>query len=166
YLMKTDHHFDLPRRLQLDFSRAVQRYSDATGKEVTSAEIMQLFTDEYLTGTTPVSLQTSKVTSVDGHYEIQAVVNSRGTASQIEGEGNGPVSAFVDALSQVGYHVTVLDYAEHALSAGGDAQAAAYVETEIDGVVWWGVGIDASIVSASLKAVCSAIDRSFRHRDD
>ena len=168
YLMKNDHHFDLPRRLQLDFSRAVQRYSDATGKEVSSGEIMQLFTDEYLTDTTPMSLKSSTVTSTDGTYEIKATVNSRGTVSEIAGQGNGPVSAFVDALRQIEYEVKVLDYAEHALSAGGDAQAAAYVETELavggEPRIWWGVGVDASIVTASLKAVCSAVDRAYRHR--
>jgi 2-isopropylmalate synthase len=168
YLMKTDHHFDLPRRLQLDFSRSVQRYSDATGKEVSSAEIHQLFTDEYLVDRSPLSLQKSAVTSQDGRYEIRATVNVRGKLTEIAGEGNGPVSAFVDALGQVGFQVRVLDYTEHALSAGGDAQAAAYVETEmaVDGetAVWWGVGVDASIVTASLRAVCSAVDRAWRHR--
>ena len=168
YLMKTDHHFDLPRRLQLDFSRAVQQYTDSTGKEVSSSEIMQLFTDEYLTDTSPMSLLRSTVTSTDGRYEITASVNSRGKVTEISGEGNGPVSAFVDSLSQLGYDVKVLDYAEHALSSGGDAQAAAYVEAEItmggETSVWWGVGVDPSIVTASLKAVCSAIDRAYRHR--
>lgn len=170
YLMKTDHHFDLPRRLQLDFSRAVQQYSDSTGKEVSSQEIMDLFTDEYLTDTAPTALLKSSVTSTDGVYQIEATVNSRGKVSELTGEGNGPVSAFVDALSQLGYQVKVLDYTEHALSAGGDAQAAAYVEAEVtsDGetAVWWGVGVDPSIVTASLKAVCSAVDRAYRHRHD
>ena len=168
YLMKNDHHFDLPRRLQLDFSRAVQQYTDSTGKEVSSSEIMHLFTDEYLTDTSPMSLLNSKVTSTNGHYEITASVNSRGHLTEISGEGNGPVSAFVDAVKQLGYDVKVLDYAEHALSSGGDAQAAAYVEAEItlgeETSVWWGVGVDPSIVTASLKAVCSAIDRAYRHR--
>jgi 2-isopropylmalate synthase len=168
YLMKNDHHFDLPRRLQLDFSRAVQQYTDSTGKEVSSSEIMHLFTDEYLTDTSPMSLLNSRVTSTGGHYEISATVNSRGHVTEISGEGNGPVSAFVDSVKQLGYDVKVLDYAEHALSSGGDAQAAAYVEAEItfgeEISVWWGVGVDPSIVTASLKAVCSAIDRAYRHR--
>jgi len=168
YLMKNDHHFDLPRRLQLDFSRAVQQYTDSTGKEVSSSEIMHLFTDEYLTDTSPMSLLNSTVTSTSGHYEITATVNSRGHVTEISGEGNGPVSAFVDSLKQLGYDVKVLDYSEHALSSGGDAQAAAYVEAEItlgeETSVWWGVGVDPSIVTASLKAVCSAIDRAYRHR--
>ena len=160
YLMKTDHHFDLPRRLQLDFSRAVQRYSDATGKEVSSSEIMELFTDEYLMASSPITLKSSSVTSIDGRYEITAMVNSHGETVQIVGSGNGPVSAFVKALEECGYAVKVLDYTEHALSSGGDAQAAAYVEAEIGGQVWWGVGVDSSIVTASLKAVCSAVNRA------
>jgi len=170
YLMKNDHHFDLPRRLQLDFSRAVQRYSDATGKEVSSAQIMDLFTDEYLAESAPITLVKSTVTSTDGEYEIAATINSRGQMTQVVGEGNGPVSAFVDALGQLGYEVKVLDYAEHALSSGGDAQAAAYVEAEVtvdgDTAVWWGVGVDTSIVAASLKAVCSAVDRAYRHQHE
>ena len=170
YLMKTDHHFDLPRRLQLDFSRAVQRYSDSTGKEVSSGEIMDLFADEYLADATPIALVKSTVTSTDSTYTVTAQVNSQGKPTQISGQGNGPVSAFVHALDQVGYQVKVLDYCEHALSAGGDAQAAAYVEAEVtsaDGTaVWWGVGVDASIVTASLKAVCSAVNRAHRHRHE
>jgi len=164
YLMKSDHHFDLPRRLQLDFSRAVQRYSDATGKEVSSSEIMGLFADEYLSDITPILLKKSSVSSTDSDYEITATLTSQGEPVEIHGSGNGPVSAFVNALATLGYDLKVLDYTEHALSAGGDAQAAAYVETEIDGRVWWGVGVDPSIVTASLKAVCSAINRAHRHR--
>ncbi|MCL1923052.1 MAG: 2-isopropylmalate synthase [Propionibacteriaceae bacterium] len=162
YLMKADHHFDLPRRLQLDFSRAVQRYSDATGKEVSSAEIMNLFTDEYLGAVDPLSLISSSVSSTDSTYEITATVVNHGAEQQIQGMGNGPLSAFVQALHALNFEVKVLDYTEHALSAGGDAQAAAYVEAEVDGFVWWGVGVDPSIVTASLKAVCSAINRAHR----
>ena len=94
---------------------------------------------------------------------MSASVVDRGRARNISGEGNGPVSAFVDAISSLGYHVRVLDYAEHALSSGGDALAAAYVECEVgDGEnaqVLWGVGMDANIVTASLKAVTSAVNR-------
>jgi 2-isopropylmalate synthase len=162
YLMKADHHYDLPRRLQLDFSRAVQRYSDATGKEVSSSEIMNLFTDEYLGASDPLALVSSSVTSTDNTYEITAKVTNHGKDLTIQGIGNGPVSAFVQALTSIGYEVKVLDYTEHALSAGGDAQAAAYVEAEIEGNLWWGVGVDPSIVTASLKAVCSAINRAGR----
>jgi len=169
YLMKTDHHFDLPRRLQLDFSRAVQRYSDATGKEVSSDQILRLFTDEYLSDVAPLRLVTSSVNSDGGTYKVTAELVDHGKTVTVAGQGNGPLSGFVDALHQVGYEVKVLDYAEHALSAGGDAQAAAYVEAEItlngETSVWWGVGADASIVAASFKAVCGAIDRAARRHD-
>ena len=166
YLMKTDHHFDLPRRLQLDFSRAVQRYSDTTGKEVSSDQIMRLFTDEYLGAVAPLRLVNSIVNSDGGRYKVAADLVDHGKTVQIAGEGNGPLSGFVDGLSQIGYEVKVLDYTEHALSSGGDAQAAAYVEAEItlngETAIWWGVGTDSSIVAASFKAVCGAIDRASR----
>jgi 2-isopropylmalate synthase len=169
YLMKTDHHFDLPRRLQLDFSKAVQRYSDRTGKEVASSQIRDLFADEYLAAGSPLTLLKSAVTSTDGVYQITATVSSHGRQTVIAGEGNGPVSAFVDALGGLGYQLRVLDYTEHALSSGGDAQAAAYVETEVEVAgetsLWWGVGVDGSIVTASLKAVCSAVNRAWRPGD-
>ena len=100
---------------------------------------------------------------VDGGDDtIHAVVKVDGAEKEITGEGNGPVSAFVDALGILGYHVRVLDYAEHAMSAGGDARAAAYVECAVGGRVLWGVGIDPNIVSASLRAVVSAVNRAKR----
>jgi 2-isopropylmalate synthase len=131
YLMKTDHNLDLPRRLQMEFSHIVQRDADAGAKEVSSDEIWELFSDEYLSHTGPYSLVAREIKTVDG-------------------------------ATQLG--VTVLDYAEHALSSGGGAQAAAYVECELgangsDGV-WWGVGIDHDITNASLQAVLSAVNRA------
>ncbi|MDR1077171.1 MAG: 2-isopropylmalate synthase [Propionibacteriaceae bacterium] len=166
YLMKADHHFDLPRRLQIEFSRVVQDYSDSTSREVSSPELGQIFADEYLSNTHPLELVRSTSTSQNGGYAVAATVRQRGQLHDLTGHGNGPLSAFVDALGQLGHQVNVLDYSEHALSAGGDAQAAAYVETEvtIDGQasIWWGVGIDPSIITASMKAICSAIDRAWR----
>ena len=102
----------------------------------------------------------------NGHYSVDAVLRVNGIERQAGGEGNGPLSAFVDALGAAGYPVRVLDYSEHALSSGGDALAAAYVEVEIgegdDARVLWGVGRHSSIVTASMKAVLSAINRSDR----
>jgi len=165
--MKNDHHFDLPRRLQIEFSRAVQRYSDATSREVTSAELGQLFQDEYLHETHPLELVKVSTVSQNGGYHITATVRDHGAEKVVEGEGNGPVSAFVDGLTALGYQVKVFDYTEHALSSGGDAQAAAYVETEVtiggEANVWWGVGINHSIITASMRALCSAICRAYRH---
>ncbi len=163
YLMKNDHSLVLPRRLQMDFSRVVQQHSDSEGGEVTSEQLWQIFSDEYLNRREPLwgkgfTLETSE----DGRATIKARIVSNGIEKIITGEGNGPVSAFVDALTTVGAKVRVLDYSEHALTAGGDAKAAAYVECEIengDTEVHWGVGIDPDITTASLKAVMSAVNR-------
>ncbi|MDR1386220.1 MAG: 2-isopropylmalate synthase [Propionibacteriaceae bacterium] len=166
YLMKADHHFELPRRLQIEFSRVVQDYSDSTSREVSSSELGQIFADEYLANTSPIELVRSTSTTQNGGHAVAATVRQRGQLVDVTGHGNGPLSAFVDALAPLGHQVNVLDYSEHALAAGGDAQAAAYVETEvtIDGrsQVWWGVGIDPSIITASMKAICSAICRAWR----
>jgi 2-isopropylmalate synthase len=167
YLMKSDHKLDLPRRLQIEFSKVVQAHTDADGGEVGSGQLWTIFQAEYLAADGP--LQLVEVTSATGtgrNDSVIAQVVDDGTAQQITGEGNGPVSAYVDAISALGYHVRVLDYYEHALSAGGDALAAAYVECEVgdgeDSEVLWGVGMDANIVTASLKAVTSAVNRQAR----
>jgi len=149
YIMKSEHHLDLPRRLQIEFSGVIQKHTDFSGGEVTPAEMWEIFSREYLREW----IDSYNVSTVDGKVEITAVVEGR----ELTGVGNGPIDAFTHAL---GTGVRVLDYAEHALTAGGDAQAAAYVECEVDGEVRWGVGIDANIVTASLKAVASAVKRS------
>ena len=166
YIMKSEHHLDLPRRLQMEFSRVVQARTDSEGGEVSPDEMWRIFADEYLADTEPLSLVTVKSVSNGHGYTVTATVRDRGVEREITGEGNGPVSAFVDALGLLGYHVRVLDYAEHALSSGGDAMAAAYVEAEIgegeDAHVVWGVGLHDSIVTASLRAVVGALDRDAR----
>ncbi|SHI65807.1 2-isopropylmalate synthase [Tessaracoccus bendigoensis DSM 12906] len=164
YLMKNEFKMDLPRRLQIEFSRVVQQHTDVAGGEVTAEEIHQIFSHEYL-GEKPWVLQSAGSTSSNGQFHVTASVDGpTRKAVALEGEGNGPVSAFVDALSREGAHVKVLDYAEHALEAGGDAKAAAYVECEIgegdDAQVLWGVGVDPSITSASMKAILSALNRA------
>ena len=164
YLMKSDHHLELPRRLQMEFSRVVQEHADDSGHEVTSALLWQIFTHEYLERATPLALGEFSVGSAHGLTQIKAQVESNGETTTISGEGNGPLSAFIDALGQLGTHVRVLDYTENALTSGGDAYAAAYVECEIgrgdDAQVLWGAGIDADITTATLKAALSAIDRA------
>ena len=164
YLMKTDHHLELPRRLQMEFSHLVQRDADSLGKEVSSDELWRLFSSEYLHRDAPLSLVDRTVHTVDGQTQLQATVHQDGAAKRLDGEGNGPVSAFVDALHGLGLDVAVLDYAEHAMTSGEGAQAAAYVECELgedgQGGVWWGVGIDPDITSASLQAVLSAVNRA------
>ena len=163
YLMKTEAKMELPRRLQMEFSRIVQQRTDAEGGELSPKTIVSVFTDEYLSEG-PWILVSAGSSSQNGQFRITATVRDpAGRDIQVEGEGNGPVSAFVDALAETGAQVRVLDYSEHALEAGGDAKAAAYVECEIgtgDEVqVLWGVGVDPSITSASMKAILSALNR-------
>ncbi|WP_371481620.1 2-isopropylmalate synthase [Kitasatospora sp. NBC_00315] len=167
YVLKNDHKLDLPRRMQIEFSRIIQAKTDSEGGEVTPAAIWAVFQDEYLpTPGNPwgrISLSGSRsLTTEDGRDALttQAVVD--GVETALTGTGNGPVSAFGDALAGIGIDVRVLDYAEHALSEGGDAQAAAYVECAVDGKVLWGVGIDSNTVLASLKAMISAVNRAQR----
>ncbi|HAM43838.1 MAG TPA: 2-isopropylmalate synthase, partial [Propionibacteriaceae bacterium] len=123
----------------------------------------------FLGSVDPLELVTVKSVSNGGGYTVTATVKDHGVAKEITGEGNGPLSAFVDALQILGHHVRVLDYTEHALSSGGDAMAAAYVETEVgegeDAHVYWGVGLNPSIVTASLAAVVSAINRQVRDHE-
>jgi 2-isopropylmalate synthase len=164
YIMKSEHNLDLPRRLQIEFSKAVQAHTDAGGGEVSPSRLWEIFQFEYLEPDSPLRLvSVSTASTADGQTSLTAQVVARGWMQTVTGEGNGPVSAFVDAISTLDHHVRVLDYTEHALSAGGDALAAAYVECEVgqgeDSVVVWGVGMDANIVTASLKAVTSAINR-------
>jgi 2-isopropylmalate synthase len=147
YIMKSEHHLDLPRRLQIEFSGVIQKHTDVEGGEVTPAQMWEIFSAEYLQST----LDEYAISSSDGKVEL--------TVGGITGIGNGPIDAYTHALSHGGVEVRVLDYHEHALTAGGDAQAAAYVECEVDGVVRWGVGVDANTVTASLKAVASAVNR-------
>ena len=162
YVMKTEHQLELPRRLQIEFSRAIQARTDAGGGEVTSSEMWELFSAEYLSDG-PVALLGHRSSSVvESKHVLTAEVRVDGQARPIEGFGNGPISAFCDALNAVGVKVRVLDYTEHALSAGSDAQAAAYVEVEIDGGTLWGVGVDADTTGASMRAVLSAVNRARR----
>jgi 2-isopropylmalate synthase len=163
YLLKAEHKLDLPRRAQIEFSRVVQERTDADGGEMTSEQIWEAFSSEYLDRESPLKLDSVHTSSAAGERDALTVnVYVDGDLRTLEGTGNGPIAAFVDALNGLehGYDVRVLDYAEHALSAGGDAVAAAYVECLVGEQVLWGVGIDANIVTASLKAVLSAVNRS------
>ena len=162
YVMKAEHQLDLPRRLQIEFSRVIQEHTDSEGGEVSPGRMWEIFSDEYLTEG-PLALldqQTSSV--VEAKNALAAEVFADGRAQQVEGVGNGPISAFCNALATIGIDARVLDYTEHALTEGSDAQAAAYVECETGGQVFWGVGIDANTVTASMRAVLSAVNRSRR----
>ncbi|PKQ14263.1 MAG: 2-isopropylmalate synthase, partial [Actinobacteria bacterium HGW-Actinobacteria-8] len=169
YLLKSERHLDLPRRLQIEFSRVVQRAADASGTEMSADAIWQIFEDEYLPAPDAAnawgrfSLQGTRTSSSDtGPDTLSADVVDGGTLVTIEGSGSGPVDAFVAALGTRGVKVEVLDYAEHALTTGGDSKAAAYVECQIGEDILWGVGIDPSITTASLKAIISAVNRAGR----
>jgi len=171
YLLKTDHSLDLPRKLQIEFSRVVQNKTDQDGGEVSSAKLWDIFIDEYLPAPADrIDLKWGRFelkkmrteSNMDGHVELNIVLRDGQGELQATGTGNGPISAFLNVLDQQGVQVRLLDYVEHTLSEGGDAQAAAYVELEIDGQTLWGVGIDGDISTASLKAVISAVNRAIR----
>jgi 2-isopropylmalate synthase len=160
YIMKTEHHLELPRRLQIEFSQVIQAKTDSEGGEVSPEEMWATFAAEYLDRTRPLELNAVHTSSAAGEQdELRVGLHIDGERVELDGRGNGPIAAFVDALSVVGHDVRVLDYHEHALSAGGDARAAAYLECAVGERVLWGVGIDANIVTASFKAVLSAVNR-------
>ncbi len=162
YIMKAEHDLELPRRLQIEFSRVIQAHTDAEGGEVSPGQMWDIFSAEYLAGGQVELLEHHASSVVESKDALSVEVRVSGQPRQIEGVGNGPISAFCDALAAIGIEVRVLDYTEHALSAGSDAQAAAYVETETGGRTLWGVGIDANTVTASMRAVLSAVSRSLR----
>jgi len=171
YLLKADHNLDLPRKLQIEFSGVVQGKTDTEGGEVSSDEIWAIFMDEYL----PSAAEDDKWgryelmgtrTASDMSGEVTLDVNLRvGESTEtLQDVGNGPVAAFLSVMAGQGHEIRLFDYVEHALSASGDALAAAYVELEVDGQTLWGVGIDGDISTASLKAIVSAVNRSVRAR--
>ena len=174
YLLGTTRKLELPRRLQIEFSRIVQRHTDTYGGEVDGDRLWSIFADEYLPAAAAPEVELSRW----GRFELRgATLTSTGddedstlTVTLVDGgqekhltaSGNGPLDAFVTALEGTGLSVRILDYAEHALSEGRDAKAASYVECEVDGQVLWGVGIDPSITTSSFKAVISALNRALR----
>ncbi|MDP5025894.1 MAG: 2-isopropylmalate synthase, partial [Aquiluna sp.] len=169
YLLKTDHSLDLPRKLQIEFSRVVQSHTDTQGGEVTSEELWRIFQDEYL----PAKLEEQKwgrfelkkmrtESEMDGNVQLEVILRDGSGEIDANGQGNGPISAFISVLSQRGIALKLNDYVEHTLSEGGDALAAAYIEIETEGRTLWGVGIDGDIATASLKALISAVNRSQR----
>ena len=166
YILKADHGLDLPRSLQVEFSRIAQERMDADGKELTSPELWALFRQAYLLDDPPISLvkQTTLPTSPDNRELVATLRKADGTIFTIQGEGNGPIDAFVDALKTTyGVDFAFVDYHEHAVGRGANATAASYVEIQdSEGRVLHGVGIDPSIVMASLKATLSAVLRLMR----
>ncbi|MFZ0119528.1 MAG: 2-isopropylmalate synthase [Pseudonocardiaceae bacterium] len=163
YVMKAEHQLDLPRRLQIEFSRIIQQHTDTDGGEISPQQIWDIFAEHYLDRRTPLRVLRHQLSDDgEGHDEICTSVLVEGEEHQISGSGNGPIAAFVDALAALGFDVRVLDYFEHAMSAGDNAAAAAYVECTVNEQVLWGVGVSGSIVTASLNAVVSAVNRTLR----
>jgi 2-isopropylmalate synthase len=170
YILKAEHKLDLPRRAQIEFSRVIQQRTDAEGGEVSPEEIWGVFRSEYLDREAPLRLNSVHTSSAAGEKDALTVnVYVDGEVRTLEGTGNGPIAAFVSAINELpraglggSFDVRVLDYHEHALSSGGDALAAAYVECAVGDEILWGVGVDVNIVTASLKAVVSAVNRAAR----
>ncbi|WP_026925553.1 2-isopropylmalate synthase [Glycomyces arizonensis] len=163
YVMHSEYGFDLPRRMQIEFSQAIQRHTDASGKEVSSAQIHSIFRTEYHPDYQPrrrLVVDDHTTNYADETVTLDAEITLDGVEQKVSGSGNGPLSAFTDALSTVGIEVEVLDYAEHALSAGQNAQAASYVECVIGGKTVWGAGVHPNIVLATMRAVASAYNRA------
>ncbi|NBY38501.1 MAG: 2-isopropylmalate synthase [Actinobacteria bacterium] len=167
YIMKTEHHLELPRRLQIEFSQVIQAHTDDQGGEVLADAMWEIFLDEYLPSDTNkwgrFRLESlTQTSSPDKGVELTVSLLDGGKEITLSGKGNGPISAFCHLLQAHGVDVQVADYFEHAMSAGGDASAAAYLECTINGGTFWGVGIDPSTTTASLKAVVSAVNRALR----
>ncbi|WP_375400677.1 2-isopropylmalate synthase [uncultured Amnibacterium sp.] len=171
YLLKTDHALDLPRKLQIEFSAVVQARTDADGGEVTSDEIWAIFADEYLPAPEEQPeakwgrfelLRTRTSSDLHSDVHLQARLRVDDDELEVEAHGNGPIDAFLHVMAEQGFRVSLYDYVEHAMSAGGDARAAAYVDLEVNGVRLWGVGIDADIATASLRAIVSSVNRAVR----
>jgi 2-isopropylmalate synthase len=161
YLMETEHHLELPRGLQVDFAQKVQAVTDLRGGELTADELWDVFNEHYLAVTAPYEL--GSVSHTDERLEAEVAVD--GVVQRVEGTGNGPIAALVDAFARsFGVEIRIRDYHEHAMSADAQATAAAYIEAEVDGDPVWGVGLSPSIVSASLRAVVNAVDRSISAR--
>ncbi|MEU9962000.1 2-isopropylmalate synthase [Streptomyces sp. NPDC050982] len=167
YVLKNDHSLDLPRRMQIEFSKIIQAKTDAEGGEVTGKDIWAVFQDEYLPnaqnpwGRIQVSNGQS-TTDRDGVDTLTVEAEVDGSETVLVGTGNGPISAFFHALQGIGIDARLLDYQEHTMSEGASAQAASYIEVAIGDKVLWGIGIDANTTRASLKAVVSAVNRATR----
>jgi len=169
YLLKSDYSLDLPRKLQIEFSKVVQQIAESAGGEITSLQIWQSFTDEYLPSADPdfkwgrfELLKMRSESNMDGAVALTVMLRDGDDEFELAGAGNGPISAFIDILRGRGIEMNLTDYVEHTLGASGDAQAAAYIEIEHAGKALWGVGIDGDIATASLKAVISAVNRAMR----
>ncbi len=165
YLLLSEHGLDLPRGLQVDFAQKVQAITDAQGGELTAGALYDTFRESYLDVTQPLELVSYRHESDETGDRMTAKVRFGGEEREIDGAGNGPIAAFVHAVGEgLGVSVRVREYSEHAMTAGEDATAAAYVEADVDDEAVWGVGIHASIVTASLRAVVNSVNRALALR--
>ncbi len=162
YLLEAEYGLELPRRLQIEFSQVVQRVMDDAGKELTAADIYGIFEREYGIGNAAASVVQPQMTEeAGGAMRLSAEVVLGGWMGHVQGEGNGPIDAFVNALSaRLGQDVRVLDYHEHAIGSGADARAVAYLEIRVGEQTRYGVGVDGSIVRASMQAILSGLSRA------
>jgi 2-isopropylmalate synthase len=161
YLMAVEHSLELPRGLQIDFARRVQQITDARGGELAGSELMEAFTTHYLAHVAPYELVAYTHSSEEDSDQIAARLKVDGEERVIEGEGNGPLAALVDAFEKAfGISIAIRDYHEHAMSASADAKAAAYVEADVGDEAFWGVGVHGSILTASLRAIVNAVNRA------
>ncbi|MEM7208181.1 MAG: 2-isopropylmalate synthase [Pseudomonadota bacterium] len=166
FIMQEDHGLELPRRLQIDFSKVIQRITDNSGEEIDSGQLYKTFADEYLGSTEPVNFvehKTEPEHQGDGEIRhLTAQIDFAGERKSIVGEGNGPIDAYVDALKTLlDGDFNVVDYHQHAVSVGADARSACYLEIRCDDTeTLYGVGLDTNIVVASLRAVSSAVNRA------
>jgi 2-isopropylmalate synthase len=162
YLMDTDHGLDLPRRLQMEFSKTVQAITESSGTVIGSGQMRDVFEEIYLPEDAGLRLITSEISTREGRTSVTAQLLVDGQHHTVVGQGNGPIDALVSALkSELDIVLEVKDYSEHALTEGSGASAVAYVECAgPEGTTWWGVGRDSSILDASLHAVVSAANRA------
>jgi 2-isopropylmalate synthase len=170
YLLEHEYGLSLPRRLQIEFSQVVQADMDASGKEVTAKDIWRIFEREYLASAQPYAYVAHHLVedSTRDSVELKSEISVGGERKQVVGSGNGPIDAFVAALSRLaGVPIAVVDYHEHAIGAGADAAAVTYIELRVGDAsssqrTLFGVGKDANIVTASFKAILSGLNRALR----
>jgi 2-isopropylmalate synthase len=161
FLLASEYGLDLPRGLQVEFAQAVQAITDANGGELSAAELYELFGTTYLAVSDPYELVSYRHEADEYGDRLTAVMRIAGETVEVSGEGNGPIAALVHGLGRrEDVTISVLDYHEHAMTAGEDAVAAAYVEADVEGLAAWGVGVHPSIVTASLRAVVNAVNRA------
>jgi 2-isopropylmalate synthase len=164
YLLLTEYGLDLPRALQPEFSKVVQKATDESGTEATAKDLWELFHATYLAagtdGAFSLDAWSTREIGPGEHEFVCTLTDASGTSAEFQGVGNGPLSAFTRALGEAGPKVDILNFTEHAVESGGDSAAVCFIECRVDGTTWWGAGMDTSVLTASVRAVLSAVNRS------